>query len=103
MARETGLYQRPGSRYWWIYATLPNGKRIRQSTGTEAREEAEAYLAKVKLEAYREIHFGIKAQRSWQEAVVRYLIIKSGLKSFTDVRRICLKLDWTSPNIVDTS
>jgi integrase len=93
MARETGVYRRPDSRCWWINATLPNGKRVRESAGTESREEAEAYLAKIKLDAYREIHFGIKAQRTWQEAVVRYLTIKSGLKSFTDVRRICLKLD----------
>jgi hypothetical protein len=71
MARnDEGLYQRPDSRYWWINATLPNGKRIRESAGTEARDEAEAYLAKLKLDAYGELHFGIKPQRTWQKAVV---------------------------------
>ena len=93
MARETGVYQRGDSRYWWINATLPNGKRIRQSTGTESREEAEALLAKIKLEAFRETHFGIKRQRSWQEAVVRYLEVKATLRSIRDVRRICRRLD----------
>lgn len=93
MARETGIYRRPDSRHWWINATLPNGKRIRQSAGTEVREDAEAYLAKLKLDSYRELHFGLKPQRSWQEAVVRYLTIKSGLRSFQDVRRICRHLD----------
>jgi integrase len=92
MARETGVYRRGDSRYWWISATLPNGKRIRQSAGTEDREEAEAFLAKLKLDAYREIHFGIKPQRSWQEAVVRYLSLKATLRSFRDVQRICRKL-----------
>lgn len=77
MARETGIYQRSDSRYWWISATLPNGKRIRQSAGTEDRNEAEALLAKLTLEAYREQHFDIKPQRSWQEAVVRFLEVKS--------------------------
>jgi len=92
MARETGVYRRPDSRYWWINATLPNGERVRESTGTEHREEAEAYLAKLKLDSYRETHFGVKPQRSWQEAVVRYLEVKASLRSIRDVRRICRNL-----------
>ncbi len=93
MARHEGLYRRPDSGFWWINATLPNGKRVRQSAGTEIKGDAEAYLAKLKLEAYRETHFGIKPQRSWQEAVVRYLELKRNLRSFSDVRRICRLLD----------
>lgn len=93
MAREVGIYRRQDSRFFWINATLPNGKRIRQSAGTENREEAEAYLAKLTLDAYREAHLGIKRERSWQEAVVRYLAIKGNLRSFKDVQRICRKLD----------
>ena len=93
MARETGIYRRGDSRYWWIATTLPNGQRIRQSAGTGNRSEAEALLAKLKLEAFRESNFGIKPQRSWQEAVVRYLLSKQHLRSFADVRRICRRLD----------
>ncbi|MBB5390513.1 MULTISPECIES: site-specific integrase [unclassified Herbaspirillum] len=93
MAREVGIYRRKDSRFFWINTTLPNGKRVRQSAGTESREEAEAYLAKLTLDAYREAHFGIKRERTGQEAVVRYLAIKSNLRSFKDVRRICRMLD----------
>ena len=93
MARETGVYRRGDSRYWWIAATLPNGQRVRQSAGTEDRKEAEALLAKFKVEAFRAVHFGVKPQRSWQEAVVRYLSSKSHLRSFADVRQICRSLD----------
>jgi len=93
MARNEGIYRRPDSGFWWINATLPNGKRVRQSAGTEDRNDAEAYLAKLKLDAYRETHFGIKPQRSWQEAVVRYLDVKRNLRSFSDVQRICRTLD----------
>jgi len=93
MARNEGIYRRPDSGFWWMCATLPNGKRIRQSAGTEIKADAEAYLAKLKLDAYREAHFGIKPQRSWQEAVVRYLELKRTLRSFSDVQRICRFLD----------
>ena len=90
---QEGVYRRQDSRFWWIATTLPNGKRIRQSSGTENRQDAEALLAKIRLEAFREHHFGFKPQRSWQEAVVRYLAIKANLRSFDDVQRICRKLD----------
>ena len=93
MARATGISRRKGSRYWWIAATLPNGQRIRQSTGTEDRNEAEALFARIKLDAFRAQHFGVKPERSWQEAVVRYLASKSNLRSFRDVQRICRMLD----------
>lgn len=93
MARETGIYRRRESRYWWIATTLQNGQRVRQSTGTEDRREAEALLAQLKLETFRQVNFGIKPERSWQEAVVRYLSGKQHLRSFGDVRRICRRLD----------
>ncbi len=93
MARETGIYRRGDSRHWWIATTLPNGQRVRQSAGTENRREAEALLAKLKVEAYQQANFGMKPQRSWQEAVVRYLSGKQHLRSFKDVRRICRRLD----------
>ncbi len=60
MARETGIYRRDDSRLWWIATTLPNGQRVRQSAGTCDRTEAEALLAQLKVEAFREANFGIK-------------------------------------------
>lgn len=93
MAREKGIYRRRDSPFWWINAVLPNGERIRQSAGTEDKGHAEALLAKLKLEVFREAHFGIKRTRSWQEAVVRYLTLKASLRSIADVRRILRKLD----------
>ncbi len=94
MARTEGVYRRPDSGSWWINATLPNGQRVRQSAGTENREDAEALLAKLKLDAYRGHHFGIKPQRSWQEAAVRYLELKRNLRSFTTTQQILRKLDF---------
>lgn len=93
MAHETGLYQRPNSRFWWVDTVLPNGQRLRGSTKTEDRQQAEAYLAKLRYETYQVAMFGVKAKRSWQEAVVRYLALKANLRSIEDVRRICRNLD----------
>lgn len=93
MARESGLYQRRDSRFWWVDVVLPNGQRLCGSTKTEDRKEAEAYVVKLKLEAHRQAHLGIKATRYWREAVVRYLEVKASLRSIRDVRRICRMLD----------
>lgn len=93
MAREKGLYRRRDSRFWWVDVVLPNGSRIRQSTGTEHREEAEALVAKLRHDAYRESFLGIKPQRMWQEAVVRYLSLKKHLRDVEKQRRLCRKLD----------
>ncbi len=93
MAQQAGIYRRPDTRYWWIDAVLPNGQRIRGSTKTEDRQQAEAYLAKLRHEAFQAAFLGIKPKRMWQAAVVRYLAIKATLRSIEDVRRICRKLD----------
>ena len=93
MARETGIYRRPNSRFWWIDTVLPNGQRLRGSSRTEDRSQAEAYLAKLRHEAYQETYLGVKPKRSWQEAVVRYLVVKANLRSIGDVRQIFRKLD----------
>jgi integrase len=89
---QEGIYRRQDSRYWWIDTVLPNGRRLRTSTRTENKTEAQAYLAKLRHEAYQEAYLGIKPKRSWQEAVVRYLAVKSNLRSINDVRCILQKL-----------
>ena len=93
MARERGLYRRGDSPFWWVDVAASNGRRIRQSAGTSDREEAKALVAKLKVDAFKEAHFGVKPKRSWQEAVVRYLEVKKSLRSARDVRRICRVLD----------
>src|SRR5258708_6274744 len=93
MARETGLHRRADSRFWWVDVVLPNGERVRTSSKTQDRKEAEGLLAKLKSDAFRGAVFGALPKRTWQEAVVRYLSVKANLRSIEDVRRICRKLD----------
>ena len=92
MARERGIYRRGDSPYWWIDVVLPDGRRLRESAKTAKREEAEALVAKLKGDIFRAAHLGIKAKRSWQEAVVRYLAVKSHLRDIEKQRAICRKL-----------
>lgn len=91
--QEAGIYRRKDSRFWWIDATLPNGQRVCRSTKTEDRQQAEAYLAKLRHEAFQAAYLGVKPRRTWQEAVVRYLAVKATLRSIEDARRICRMLD----------
>ncbi len=93
MARAKGVYRRGDSPYWWIDVVLPDGRRLRQSAKTAKREEAEALLAKLRGEVFRAGHLGIKAERSWQEAVVRYLATKLHLRDIEKQRAICRQLD----------
>jgi integrase len=93
MAHEAGIYRRKDSRFWWIDTTLSNGQRVCRSSKTEDRQQAEAYVAKLRHEAFQAAYLGIKPTRTWQEAVVRYLAIKVNLRSIEDVRRICRLLD----------
>ena len=93
MARAKGIYRRGDSPHWWIGIVLPDGRRLRQSAKTAKREEAEALLAKLKGEVFRARHLGIKAERTWQEAAVRYLATKSQLRGIEKQRAICRQLD----------
>src|SRR6185503_17225255 len=93
MARTKGIYRRGDSPYWWIDVVLPDGRRLRQSAKTAKREEAEALLAQLTGEVFRASHLGIKAERSWQEAVVRYLATKLHLRGIEKQRAISRQLD----------
>ena len=66
---------------------------MHHSAETEVKKDAEAYLAKLKLDGYREPHFGINLQPRRQKAVAQYLELKLPLKSFSNAHRICRFLD----------
>jgi hypothetical protein len=53
MAQEAGIYRRKDSRFWWIDTTLSNGQRVCRSSKTEDRQQAEAYVAKLRHEAFQ--------------------------------------------------
>lgn len=67
------LYKQPGSKRWWVRFRDPDGREIRETTGTADRQLAEEYEARRKLEAYRVARLGDRPRHTWQEAVVRWL------------------------------
>lgn len=78
------IYQREGSRFFYVDYTLPNGKRRRESTGAETREEAEAFLAKIK-EADRISRQGRNVRRRVLRLLSEIVEIHTGqqLKDYT--------------------
>ncbi|RMH15798.1 MAG: site-specific integrase [Gammaproteobacteria bacterium] len=65
------LYKRGNT--WWIRFTTPNGQRIRQSAGTGDRKKAQEYHDRLKAKVWETTKLGVKPERSWQEATVRWL------------------------------
>ena len=66
-----GVYKR--GDVWWIDFTTPDGRRIRESSGTDDRDKALELHDRMKVRYWEEQRLGVKPERSWQEAAVRWL------------------------------
>lgn len=66
------LYKRKGSPYWWARFTH-GGRRIQQSTGTVEREKAQQYHDKLKASLWEQQRLGVRPDRTWNDAVVKWL------------------------------
>jgi integrase len=82
-------YKRKDSPVWWVSIATPNGKRLRRTTGTENRKEAEALEAKWKLEAYRAAHWDEQPAHSFDELMLAYLKARADKRSAKDDRQRC--------------
>jgi Phage integrase, N-terminal SAM-like domain len=72
-----GIYERSDSAFYWASYTDANGARVRCSTGirksVEGKREAEALLAKWRLEVHRSRHWGEQPSRTFEELMLDYL------------------------------
>lgn len=84
-------YQRSGSRNWWITV-----KGVRQTSGTEIYEDAEALEHRLNLEDWKQQHMGTKPPKSWKEAVVKYLKERQHKPSYDTIVQ---RLGWWSPHL----
>ena len=76
------LYKQANSPYWFIDLSPPNGgPRIRRSTGTENKREAQELHDKIKHELWRQVKLGDVPKYTWNEAVKRYIGENYGMRS----------------------
>ena len=75
------IYKQEKSGNWYIDFIDPNGKRVRQSAGTENKQQAQELHDRLKVEAWRVKNVGEKPRYSWQQAVVRWLNERAHKKS----------------------
>lgn len=73
-------YQREDSPVWWVSYTNASGKRVRRTTGTTDRKEAEALEAKWKLEAHQLRQWDKQPSRTFDELMLAYLQATQGEK-----------------------
>ena len=66
------IYQRK-SGVWYIDIRAPSGSRIRQSTGTQNKQEAQRLHDKLKHDLWQQEKLDQKPLRLWEEAALRWL------------------------------
>ena len=65
------LYRR--QTVWWVRFTTPAGQRVRRSTGTANRQQAQEFHDRLKAGLWKVQKLGEKPKRTWEEAVVRWM------------------------------
>ena len=84
------LYKRKDSTQWWLKISL-NGRTIQRSTGTADKVQALELHDKLKTALWEQIRLGVKPSRSWQEAVVKWLLETSDKATHKEDKQ---KLSW---------
>ena len=85
-------YKRKDSPIYWASYTDPAGKRVRRTTGTTDRREAEAIEAKWKLEAHQERQWGREPDREIEAVMLAYLQATTDKRSHAQDK--CIAKRW---------
>lgn len=75
------IYKQGKSNNWYIDFTSSDGRRVRQSSGTENKAAAQELHDKLKAESWRIKNVGDKPAYRWEDAVKRWLVEQSHKKS----------------------
>ena len=67
------LFKRAGSPFWYVQFKGAGGGRVKRSTGTTDRREAEELEAKWRLEARQQRLWGIQPRHTFDQLMLRYL------------------------------
>ncbi len=83
---------------WWIDFASPSGARIRQSTQTGDKAQAQELHDKLKSELWRQQRLGDRPRRIWQDAAVRWLREQAHKATIEEDKR---KLRWLDRYLAD--
>jgi integrase len=89
-------HYRKGSSRVYIYVTLDDGRRVSRSAGTRKWNDAAAWEGKLEQERWERKRMGVKPQKTWREAVVRWVADKAHKVSLKDDRQ---RLRWLDPHL----
>lgn len=79
--KQSGIY--------WVDITPPSGQRIRRSTGTTDKQQAQEYHDRLKVEMWRVHKLGDKPKHSFEEACIQFLKASEGQSDYrTKVRHV---------------
>jgi integrase len=84
------LYKRKDSSLWWLKISF-SGRTIQRSTGTSDKIKAQEYHDTLKAQLWQQERLGVKPNRTWREAVVRWLNETSDKATHHEDKR---KLAW---------
>jgi integrase len=73
---------------WWIDFATPSGERVRRSTETANKAQAQELHDKLRSEVWRRERLGDRPKRIWQDAVVRWLREQAHKASLRDDKRM---------------
>ena len=92
------LFKRTKNGPWWFDLGI-DGSRIRRSTGTKDRREAEEFAAKVASDYWRQKKLGEQPAVMWEAAVVHWLKQHQHLRSLETVKQ---RLRWLTGQLKGT-
>jgi integrase len=82
------LYKPKNSSVWWVDITPPEGRRVRQSTGTTVKRDAQELHDRLKNDLWRQTKLGEKPKYSWNDAVKRYLTEQAEMRTLEQEKRL---------------
>ena len=88
------LYRR--ETVWWVRFTTPTGQRVRHSTGTADKKQAQEFHDRLKAELWKVQKLGERPRRQWQEAVVRWMKEKAHKAS---IQADKMHFRWLDPHL----
>lgn len=83
------MHKRNDSPFWWVNIKCPDGSRLRQSTGTEDKAEAEAIEGRLKAELWQQKVWGKTPDYTFDDIMAAYVTGRTNTKAY---RSLCMSV-----------